>query len=177
MTAPTGDSTWHAYAVTAVGPDAPGEIAALAEALAALGANLEDASMTRLRGHFAMTLVTSAPASQEQLETALGPVAERTGLHVTVWPVEPVEPPPAGSPWRVTAHGADRPGLVARVAGTVAAYGGNITDLGCRLAGELYVITVEADLPSVEGVERALTAVGEELGLTVHLEPVDEDVL
>ena len=167
------------YAVTAVGPDAPGEVAALAEALAGLGANLEDASMTRLRGHFAMTLVAATDASVDAVEAALEPVAERTGLHVTVWPVEPVEEPPAQAPFRVILHGADRPGLVAGVAGAVAAHGGNITDLSCRLAGELYVMTLEVDLAEGRADELAadLAATGEQLGVTVHLEPADEDLL
>jgi glycine cleavage system transcriptional repressor len=69
------------YAVTAVGPDAPGEIAALAEALADLGANLEDASMTRLRGHFAMTLVAAVDAPLADVERVLAPVSASTGQH------------------------------------------------------------------------------------------------
>src|SRR4051794_41415419 len=97
------------YAVTAVGPDAPGEVAALAEALAELGANLEDASMTRLRGHFAMTLVASVSAGMDEVERALDPVAVATGLHVSVWPVDADAPPPEGGrPWRGAPPGAGR---------------------------------------------------------------------
>ena len=162
------------YAVTAVGPDAPGEIAGLAEALAGLGANLEDASMTRLRGHFAMTLIAAVDASQADVEAALRPVSEASGLHVSVWSVEDDAPPPAeGRPWRVTLHGADRPGLVAGVARELASAGANITDLSCRLVGELYVVTLEVDAVG----ELALPGLGERLGVTVHVEPVDEDVL
>jgi glycine cleavage system transcriptional repressor len=159
------------YAVTAVGPDAPGEVAALAEALAALGANLEDASMTRLRGHFAMTLVAALDAPLDRVEAALQGVA---GLHVSVWPVDDDPLPPLGGrPWRVTLHGADRPGLVAGVARAVAEAGGNITDLSCRLVGDLYVMTLEVDVTG----ELELSDVGARLGVTVHAEPVDEDVL
>ena len=165
------------YAVTAVGPDAPGEVAALAEALAALGANLEDASMTRLRGHFAMTVVVAVEAPQEAVEDALA--AAGTGLHVSVWEVAADVPGGGkGALWRVTAHGADRPGLVAGVARTVAEHGGNITDLTCRLAGGLYVMTLEVDLlPGAAGLGPALGAVATSLGVTVHLAPVDTDVL
>ncbi|MCA1720949.1 MAG: ACT domain-containing protein [Actinobacteria bacterium] len=159
------------YAVTAVGPDAPGEVAALAEALERLGANLEDASMTRLRGHFAMTLIASLPAPANEVEAALQGLA---GLHVSVWPVgdHPV-PPLGGRPWRVTLHGADRPGLVAGAARAIAEAGGNITDLSCRLIGDLYVMTIEVDVTG----ELDLEDVGTRLGVTVHAEPVDEDVL
>jgi glycine cleavage system transcriptional repressor len=162
------------YAMTAVGPDAPGEVAALAEALAGLGANLEDASMTRLRGHFAMTLVATVGATQAEVEAALAPVGETTGLHVSVWSVDTDAPPPAdGRPWRVTLHGADRPGLVAGVARQLASLGANITDLSCRLVGDLYVMTLDVDA----AVEPDLGDLATRLGVTLHVQPVDEDVL
>ncbi len=162
------------YAVTAVGPDGPGEVAALAEALAGLGANLEDASMTRLRGHFAMTLVTSVSARQDQVEQALAPVAAATGLHISVWSVDDDAAPPAdGPPWLITLHGADRPGLVAGLARELATLGANITDLSCRLVGDLYVMTLEVDA----AVAPDLAAVAERLGVALHVAPADEDVL
>lgn len=162
------------YAVTAVGPDAPGEVAALAEALAAVGANLEDASMTRLRGHFAMTLVASAAASLADVEAAMATVSASSGLHISVWDVEADRPPaPAGSPWRVTVHGADRPGIVAGVTRALAQAGANVTDLSCRLAGELYVMTLEVEAPAALD----LTSVAADLGVTVRVAPADEDVL
>ncbi len=164
------------FAVTAVGPDAPGEVAALAEALAALGANLEDASMTRLRGHFAMTMVASLDRPAGAVEAAL--LAAGTGLHVSVWDVTAdAAPLLAGQPWRVTLNGADRPGLVARVARTLAAHGGNISDLTCRLVGPLYVMTIEVDLPDGHGLEPALGQLALELGVSLHLAPVDDDLL
>ncbi len=55
--------------------------------------------------------------------------------------------PQIGSSYLVTVHGADRLGIVARLASTIAAAGGNITDLTTRLAGELYVLLAEVDLP------------------------------
>ena len=162
------------YAVTAVGPDGPGEVAALAEALAGLGANLEDASMTRLRGHFAMTLVAWAEASQSDVERALDAVAATSGLHISVWSVEEDPPPPTdGTPWCVTVHGADHPGIVAGVTRELAGLGANITDLSCRLVGDLYVMTLEVDAAS----EPQLADVAERLGVTLHVVPADEDVL
>lgn len=162
------------YAVTAVGPDAPGEVAAVAEALAALGANLEDASMTRLRGHFAMTLVASLAAPAAEVERALAPVGAQSGLHISVWEVGGDSPAsPAGQPWRVTLHGADHPGIVAGVAREVAAAGGNITDLSCRLAGDLYVMTLDVEAAA----EPDLAAVAAQLGVTVRVSAADEDLL
>lgn len=165
----TQTPTW---AVTAVGPDAPGEVAALAEALVGLAANVEDASMTRLRGHFAMTLIAATAATREQLQEALDAAA--TGLQVSVTPLgEDAEAEPAGSAHRLTVHGPDRPGIVARVARSVTDRGGNITDLTCRLVGELYVMTVEVDLADPTGLADELVADG----LAAHVAVVDEDLL
>jgi glycine cleavage system transcriptional repressor len=162
------------YAVTAVGPDGPGEVAALAEALAEVGANLEDASMTRLRGHFAMTLVASLTSTQQEVEQALDPVAAATGLHISVWPIDTdAPPPPDGTPWRVTLHGADKPGLVAGVARELATSGANITDLSCRLVGDLYVMTLDVDAAA----EPRLDELAGRLGVTLHVVAADEDVL
>lgn len=162
------------YAVTAVGPDAPGGVAAVAEALAALGANLEDASMTRLRGHFAMTLVASVTAPAGEVERVLAPVSAQSGLHISVWEVGDEPPAPQeGQLWRVTLHGADHPGIVAGVAREVAAADGNITDLSCRLAGDLYVMTLDVEA----AVEPDLAGVAERLGVTVRVSPADEDLL
>jgi glycine cleavage system transcriptional repressor len=130
--------------------------------------------MTRLRGHFAMTLVAAVDAPLEAVESALAPVSESSGLHVSVWSVEDDPLPPLGGrPWRVTLHGADRPGLVAGVARELASAGANITDLSCRLVGDLYVMTLEVDATG----ELRLDGLGERLGVTVHVELVDEDVL
>jgi len=165
------------YAVTAVGADAPGEVAALAETLAALGANLEDASMTRLRGHFAMTLVAAVDADAAAVQAAVE--AAGTGLQVSVSEVGEEQPGAGGRAargpvvHRLVVHGADRPGLLARVARAVAVRGGNITDLTCRLSGELYVMTLELELVDGTGLADELTAAG----LTAHLVEVEEDLL
>lgn len=160
------------WAVTAVGPDAVGEVAALAEALAGLGANVEDASMTRLRGHFAMTLIAVTATDQSALQNALEQAA--TGLQVSLTPLATDTGPEVSGPaHRVSVHGPDRRGIVARVARAVADHGGNITDLTCRLVGDLYVMTVEVDLVDPSGLADELLADG----LAARVTLVDEDVL
>ena len=51
------------HAITVLGHDRPGIIAETTERLADLGLNLEDSTMTLLRGHFAMMLVGAGDAS------------------------------------------------------------------------------------------------------------------
>ena len=56
-------------AVTVIGPDRPGIIADVTEALAGTGVNLEDSTMTLLRGHIAMMIVCSGP--YDEVKSAL----------------------------------------------------------------------------------------------------------
>jgi glycine cleavage system transcriptional repressor len=168
-------------AVTVLGHDRPGIIADTTEVLARLGGNLEDSSMTLLRGHFAMTLLVSGSLSPEDVEAALADVTAGGGLLATVWEVvdEPDPPTPTGS-YVLTVHGADRPGIVSSVTRVVADTGGNITDLTTRLVGDLYLLVAEVDLPV--GVDAAalaerLAATARSLGVEASLRPAEPDVL
>jgi glycine cleavage system transcriptional repressor len=163
-------------AITVIGPDRPGIVADVAEALAGVGANLTDSTMTRLRGHFTMTLICTGPSAGDA-EKALEPLAD------VVTEVRPVGPEASqdgdGEPYVVTVHGADRLGIVAAVTRVVAGVGGNITDLSTRLAGSLYVLVAEVDLPPGNGDELAerLAVAGSELGVEVALRRAESEIL
>jgi glycine cleavage system transcriptional repressor len=166
-------------AITFIGPDRPGIVADVAEALAGLGANLTDSTMTRLRGHFAMTLVCTGP-TVAAVEVALAPLSADGRLLATVREVQPEEEAAiAGEPYLVSVHGADRLGIVAAVTRVVAAAGGNITDLTTRLAGELYVLIAEVDVPpgSLDELRARLAEAADGLGVGVTLRPADPDLL
>jgi glycine cleavage system transcriptional repressor len=169
------------YAVTVIGHDRPGIIAATTDGLAGLGLNIEDSTMTLLRGHFAMMLLCRGSVDAAQVEAALASLAAGGDLDVAVRPVTD-EPTPAagGSAWVLTVHGGDRPGIVSEVVGEVATAGGNITDLTTRLAGDLYLLVAELDLPvgaDVAAVEGAIRAAAERVGVTASLRPVEADEL
>jgi glycine cleavage system transcriptional repressor len=167
-------------AVTVIGPDRTGIVADVTGALAALGANLTDSTMTRLRGHFAMTLICSARASAAEIESALKPLAADGQLLVTVRDVGPDESATSrGVPFLLSVHGADRLGIVASVTRVVADFGGNVTDLSTRLAGPLYLLVAEVDLPeeAVDELTSRLAEVAAELGVDVTLRPAGADVL
>lgn len=169
------------HAITVLGHDRPGIIAETTDKLAGLGLNLEDSTMTLLRGHFAMMLVCEGPAPDSEIESALAPLTADGSLTVTVREV-PVEQAPSadGTSWILSVHGGDRPGIVSAVARVVAGVGGNITDLTTRLAGDLYLLVAEVDLPAgadVAAVERDLAAVAAELGIGVTLRAAETDEL
>lgn len=169
------------HAITVLGHDRPGIIAETTERLAGLGINLEDSTMTLLRGHFAMMLIGSGDVGDDAIREALAPLTSGGTLSVTVREV-PVEDAPstAGVPWVLTVHGGDRAGIVSAVVAQVAAVGGNITDLTTRLAGDLYLLIAEIDLPvGVDDatLEASIKAVAADLGVGATLRPVDTDEL
>jgi glycine cleavage system transcriptional repressor len=167
-------------AITVVGHDRPGIIAQAAEVLSQCGMNLEDSSMTLLRGHFAMTLICAGEANAAQIEAALHPLVNGS-LDVTVREVSQ-EPQfsPLGFTYLVTVHGADRLGIVARLASVIAEAGGNITDLTTRLSGTLYVLLAEVDLPGsadVEALQARLAEVSTELAVETSMRLIENDQL
>ncbi|MGH3682417.1 MAG: glycine cleavage system protein R [Natronosporangium sp.] len=167
-------------AITVIGHDRPGIVADVAEVLADLGINLTDSTMTRLRGHFAMTLVCTGDVPEETVEAALLPLAADGSLLATVRQVRPEADAPApGTPYVVSLHGADRLGIVAAVTRVLARAGGNVTDLTTRLVGPLYTLVAEVDLPAGTGdaVTAELAATAAELGVEVTVRPGEMDLL
>jgi glycine cleavage system transcriptional repressor len=163
-------------AVTAIGADRPGIIARVTGALLEHGGNLEDSSMTILRGHFAIMLLVSADSEPAALERALAQAAEDLGLTVTVRPVGAgAESPPATHV--LTVYETDRPGLVHHVATALADLDVNVTDLSSRLLqGEraVYAMVYEVAVPpgvDAAAVEQAVDAAVP--GAEVNLRPLD----
>lgn len=169
------------HAITVLGHDRPGIIAETTGKLADLGLNLEDSTMTLLRGHFAMMLVCAGDASDTEIEAALAPLTADGTLSVSVREVPQEEVGgAAGTSWVLTVHGGDRPGIVSSVVGEVAAVGGNITDLTTRLSGDLYLLIAEIDLPAstdVAAVERAIADAASSLGVVATLREAEADDL
>lgn len=168
------------YAITVIGPDRPGIIADVSEVLAGLGLNLTDSTMTLLRGHFTMTLICTGDVPRDHVEAALAPLAAGS-LVVTVREVATGDTPgPGGQQYVLRLHGADRLGIVAAATRALAEVGGNITDLTTRLAGGLYVVIAEVDLPAtvdVPALAERLREVAAQLGVEATLSAVEADVL
>lgn len=169
------------HAITVLGHDRPGIIAETTRVLADLGLNIEDSTMTLLRGHFAMMLICAGGPSGAEVESALAGLTEDGSLTVSVREVpEEPEHEAVGSTYVLTVHGGDRAGIVSTLVGEVAQAGGNITDLTTRLAGDLYVLVAEVDLPAgsdVDVLQAALRRAGDELGVGVTLRKMESDEL
>ena len=168
-------------AITVLGHDRPGIIAETTRVLADLGLNIEDSTMTLLRGHFAMMLVCAGDRSSAEIEAALSGLTADGALTVTVREV-PEEPEHAsiGASYVLSVHGGDRAGIVSTVVGEVARVGGNVTDLTTRLAGGMYVLVAEVDLPAacdVDALHATLRDAGDVLGVGVGLRRMESDDL
>jgi glycine cleavage system transcriptional repressor len=168
-------------AVTVLGHDRPGIIAQATSALGEVGLNLEDSTMTLLRGHFAFMLICSGDAGVDEVAAALAPLTDDGLLEVSVREVQ-AEPERAGNgtPHQLVVHGGDRPGIVSALTSVIAEAGGNVTDLSTRLSGELYVVIAEVDMPDdadIDAVASRLARVAAGLGVGAALRPVDTDLL
>ncbi len=178
-------------AVTAVGADRPGIVAAVTGIFVEHGCNLEDSSMTILRGLFAMTLVVDAPpgVGADALEAALAGPAAALDLVVSVRPVPEVaaagaEASAGSDPWALSVYGVDRPGIVHGIADLLAGQGVNITDLSTRVVGDpdrpVYTMLLEVSLPTgvePEELRRRLIAAAADLGVDVSFHRSDADIL
>lgn len=174
------------YAVTAIGRDRPGIVAAISGALHELGGNLEDSHMSILRGHFAVMLIVRVPgdAAEDELATSLGAVRDELGLEaLTLERVDELADPRPQPTHVLSVYGADRQGIVAGVTAGLAGLGVNITDLSTRLAGAeespIYAMLVEVDLGDVAPADakRAVAAAAGPGELEVSLRELDAEAL
>jgi glycine cleavage system transcriptional repressor len=172
------------FAISAIGRDRPGIVAAISRVLLDLGGNIDDSQMSILHGHFAVMLIVSVPdtVGREVLGERLGEVERELGLEgIAVSEIDELTAP--ATPTHVlTVYGADHPGIVHAVSSTLADRGVNITDLRTRRTGgdqdALYVMVMEiAVAGAVEPLSGALDAVGAEAGVEVSLRELPSEAL
>ena len=177
------------FAVSAIGRDRPGIVAAVSKVLLDHSGNVEDSQMTILRGRFTIMLIVSTPdgVDAERLETDLEQARGHLGLDaLTLSEVTEIEAGPESPPSHiVSVYGVDHPGIVHAVSVALAEQQVNITDLTTRLVGgeegePLYAMMMEIALPpgaSVESVEKPLREVGQRQGVELTIRPLEQDVL
>jgi glycine cleavage system transcriptional repressor len=173
-----------ALAIAAIGRDRPGIVASVSRVLFDLGCNVEDSSMTLLRGNFSMMLVIACPddLSVEAARTKLEPVCDELGLTFTVLEVDDSADVP--EPTHVlTVYGGDKPGILMATTELLARDGVNITDLNSRLVGDaqpVYALILELEVPSaidVADLDARLRSVASRIGVDVVLNEREADVL
>lgn len=166
-------------AVTAIGADRPGIVAAVSEVLRDEGGNVEDSAMTILGGHFAIMLLVDTDRAPAELQRAIE--AATGDLVVTVSEVESGHE--AAEPTHVlSVYGTDKPGIIAAVTRELADLDINITDLSTRVLPPeeqpVYAMVLEIHIPDGldEGrLEATLRAVGERIGVDHTLKPLEAE--
>lgn len=177
------------FAVSAVGRDRPGIVAAVAEALLSHAGNIEDSQMAILRGHFTMTLIVAAPdgADSERLAADLADAKEALGLEaMSVSEVTGIDPSSEPIPSHiVSVYGADHPGIVHSVSAILAARNVSITDLETRLAGgaegePVYAMLLEVAIPAdadPSEIKRDLAEAARDQHVELSFRPLELDAL
>jgi glycine cleavage system transcriptional repressor len=176
-------------ALSAIGRDRPGIVAGLTRFLFEQGCNLEESSMTRLKGEFAILLLVTLPpdGTREVLERAVSEAARGMGLQTLIRELTPeemaAEDDSSTVPYTLVVYGADRPGIVFRVTEAAAQGKINITDLRTRVTGNsppLYSLIMEVEAPGGDAAHRFradLDKIKGELGVEITLERVEADEL
>lgn len=171
-------------ALSAIGRDRPGIVAATTAALLRHGANVEDSRMSILRGHFTMMLIVSLPddSKREALAADLDSVAADLGLEaLALGAIEPRSDITPEATHVVSVYGVDHPGIVHRAAAAIAEHGVNIVDLETRLVEEsgepsIYALLMEVTLPAdvdMAALDAALEALASGESVEVSLRELD----
>jgi len=168
------------------GHDRPGIVRDVAEAMLHLQANIEDSSMTALRGRFTMMLIVSLPedAGLGELKAALAELEQRTRLTVQSqvisddeMAVEALDPD-----YVITVHGADQVGIVHAVTDALAKLGVSVVDLSTRTHdsddGDVYMMALEVNSGGHgELIQPAMDKVAEKMGVDIDVHELDDGVM
>ncbi len=171
-------------ALTAVGLDKPGIVAAVTEVLYRCGCNLEESSMTLLHNDFAMIVLISMPEATtlDNVKEAMQPVAQELGLTVNFRALSAREITDHKDElipnYALSIYGSDKPGIVYRITDMLAEQGINIIDLETqctRSKHPLYSMILDIVVPDAtteESLNSILNKLCEEIKVDYSLEPI-----
>ena len=168
-----------AFAVSAIGTDRPGIVAAVAAVLQDRGGNVEDSAMTILAGHFAIMLLVEVDDDADTLRDALEEATADFGLTIAVTRAE--HGADRSLPTHVlSVYGSDQPGILAGVTAALAEADANITDLETRLLGAdgdapVYAMMIELTTEQPDAVASALDRTCGDLGVDHTLRPLEAE--
>lgn len=160
--------------ITVTGPDCPGIIAGITSVLAVSGADIEDVSMTRLCGNFAMMLVAKSSKDWIRLKDDLCIAGKSIGVRVSVDDIAKLIHVDESNIY-VSGIGPNRVGIVSSLSALLAEHGANINEMTTRLlqgtSCEIYVIRIEATYAgNMDHLKTAIDSMGQSLGIETRLE-------
>lgn len=167
----------HWFILSVVGKDCPGIVSHVTAALYDGGCNLGETSMIRLGDSFTIMMMVRHDGTVKSLQALLATVADSMDLHVHIDNMDGhlhrhVEPDV-----HIAVYGADRPGIVAHVAGALAEAGLNIVNLDSDVGGTedtpIYIMHIDGVAgEGIPALESALKIVIEE-GVEAKLTPIE----
>ena len=169
----------NAYVLNVTAEDRPGIVAAVSQAVAAAGGNIDAASQTVLGGYFTLIMIVSFPAPPDEkklLDDVTRHNGRDTGLGVQISPYRPDADKPAvadGENFVITCFGPDTPGVIFRFSSLLADKGINIVDLYGHLDGGQFVLISQVQIPrrwDLAMLRADLEQLGREQGYTVRLQ-------
>ncbi|NWF37656.1 amino acid-binding protein [Mariprofundus sp. NF] len=168
------------------GHDRVGIVRDVAESMLHLNANIEDSSMTALRGRFTMMLIVKLPEDRSlgELKAALAELEQRTRLTVQSQVISDEEASrQAMEPDHViTVHGADAVGIVYAVTDALVQSGVSIVDVSTQSRESegssvyLMVLEVSASAQS-EAMLAAMKDVATKRDIDIEIHALDDAVL
>ena len=164
--------------LTLVGKDRPGIVAKISQALFDLSGNLGEASMTRLGGNFTIMLMVCVQEKKSAVQEKLQPVCDEMELFFHLDEIEGrlhqhIEPDV-----RISIHGADQAGIVARATSALSKAGLNILNLESDVGGHpdspVYVMHIEGVAGmGLVNLEKALQKFSRENDVVARMAPID----
>jgi len=170
--------------LSAIGRDRPGIAAGVSGILFEKGCNIEDSTMARLGGDFAIMLMLRLPegTTVRQIEQELAPLRDDLKLTIQLTDLRPEDAMEApGVPKHVVSvYGADKKGIVAKITRHLADHSVNITNLTTHVvhhAEPLYIMLIEVEIPPYvdsDTLAAELADVGGQIDVRVSMRPKDE---
>jgi len=147
------------FVISVMSLDRVGIVAGLTEAVAEHGGNIDAISQTVLRGYFTIILTARFEADQHAgaLADAVMVKASPGALRVSIMEREVAEPQPVVAEaelFVLTISGADRTGIIHRVASYLASRSINIADLYAYTRGDEFQLLAQVEVPAGMEVER-----------------------
>jgi len=167
------------------GKDRAGIVRDVAESLVNIQANIEDSSMTALRGRFTMMLIVNIQSNDmSELKASLAELEQRTALTVQsqLLPEEEVRHISQEPDCVITVSGADHAGIVYAVSEVLADIGASIVDVSTQVRssddGAMYMMALEAvSQGQHELLAQRLQVTARQLGIEIQLHDLSSDIL
>ncbi|MBF0281682.1 MAG: amino acid-binding protein [Zetaproteobacteria bacterium] len=172
--------------LTVSGRDRAGIVCDVADALLHVDANIEDSSMTALRGRFTMMMVVHLPEQKELtlFKAVMTELEQRTALTVRSEMIEDADMVllPEEPDCVITVSGADQAGIVFSVTELLVKHNISVVDVSTRARssnhGDLYMMALEAvGLDDQEDALRGeLRLLAQQLSVDIELHSLDKSI-